>query len=225
LAATPPAQAAIGLQSPWPPEGPPAQRAPGTAPWQFLNEAEARLLAAAAARLIPADPDWPSATDAGAVVYIDRQLAGAWGAGDRLYLQGPWREGTPRQGYQMRLTPAEAYRAALAAIDRDLRERLGVEDFAALPPEGQDDYLRGLEAGGRDLGGIPSALFFETLLANVIESFFADPAYGGNRDMAGWRMIGFPGAFAQYMHEVDRLGQPFDRAPVGMAGHRHDHEH
>src|SRR3712207_7688305 len=58
----------------------------------------------------------------------------------------------------------------------------------------QDALLSELEAGRLDLGGFSSAIFFETLLANTIEGYFADPAYGGNRDMVSWRMIGFPGA-------------------------------
>ena len=32
--------------------------------------------------------------------YIDRALAGSWGKGDRLYMQGPWARGTANQGYQ-----------------------------------------------------------------------------------------------------------------------------
>ena len=75
------------------------------------------------------------------------------------------------------------------------------------------------------LGDVPSAVFFETLLANTIEGYFADPVYGGNRDMAGWRMIGFPGAYAQFVQWVDKHGIRFNRPPMSIAmsagGHRH----
>ena len=74
----------------------------------------------AAARLIPADAKWPGALEAGVPNYIDKQLAGAWGAGERLYRSGPWRPGTPTQGYQLPFTPAELFRTALAAIAKDL---------------------------------------------------------------------------------------------------------
>jgi len=36
--------------------------------------------------------------------------------------------------------------------------------------------------------------FFDLLLQTPIEGFFSDPIYGGNRDMIGWKLIGFPGA-------------------------------
>jgi gluconate 2-dehydrogenase gamma chain len=90
----------------------------------------------------------------------------------------------------------------------------------------QDDYLRLLEAGARDLGGFSSAIFFETLLANTIEGYFADPAYGGNRDKAGWRMIGFPGAQAAYLglythHGMRFPGEPLAMDEAGAANARH----
>ena len=68
-------------------------------------------------------------------------------------------------------------------------------------------------------------MFFETLLANTVEGFFADPAYGGNRGMIGWRMVGFPGAYAQYLDVVDAYDLCFTREPISMANQsaRHDH--
>ncbi len=41
--------------------------------------------------------------------------------------------------------------------------------------------------------------------ANTIEGFFADPIYGGNRDMVGWKLVGFPGARYDYR---DVMAQP-----------------
>ena len=57
--------------------------------------------------MIPADELTPKGTDVGVNIYIDRALAGAWGKGDRLYMQGPWNIGMPSQGYQLPLTPAQ----------------------------------------------------------------------------------------------------------------------
>jgi gluconate 2-dehydrogenase gamma chain len=44
--------------------------------------------------------------------------------------------------------------------------------------------------------------FFEAILAITIEGFLADPIYGGNRDKAGWKLLGFPGLPATYSNAV-----------------------
>src|SRR5258707_6504522 len=82
------------------------------------------------------------------------------GSGERLYRSGPWHQGTPSQGYQLPFTPAELFHTALRAIDTELKDT----PFKDLPAEGQDAYLKSLEAGGKDLGGVPSAVFFQMLL-------------------------------------------------------------
>jgi gluconate 2-dehydrogenase gamma chain len=64
---------------------------------------------------------------------------------------------------------------------------------------------------------VPSAVFFETLLANTVEGYFADPVYGGNRNMVSWRMIGFPGAYADYVELVDQYDYAFEREPLSIA--------
>jgi gluconate 2-dehydrogenase gamma chain len=187
----------------------------------FLTEQEAAFIAAAVDRLIPADETWPGAAEAGVVDYIDRQLAGAYGSGSRMYLEGPWPEGTPQQGYQLPLTPAQLYREAIRGIGVHLGQAYGGRAFEQLTANEQDGLLRALETGTLDIGDAPAAVFFETLLANTIEGFFADPIYGGNRDMVGWRMVGFPGAYAQFVYEVDRHGVRFDRPPMSMAQSAH----
>lgn len=181
-------------------------------PWTFFAAREAAFVRAAVDRLIPGDAH-PSASQAGVVDYIDRQLAGAFGRGTRLYMQGPHAPGTPQQGYQLPFAPAQVYRASIEAIGA----QLGEGGFERLDAAAQDEVLERLEAGESMLGPIPSAVFFETLLANTIEGYFADPAYGGNRGMAGWRMIGFPGAYAQFVQWVDRHGIRFDRPPMSIA--------
>src|SRR5262245_53854358 len=145
-----------------PQAAPPAQ----PSPYLFFNTDEAAFVEAAVARLIPADDKWPGAREAGVPNYIDKQLGGAWGAGERLYRGGPWQAGTPSQGYQLPFTPAELYRTAIAAINNELKDRT---PFAKMSAEEQDAYLHGLEQGGKDLGGVPSAVFFSTLWACTVE--------------------------------------------------------
>ena len=187
----------------------------------FLNAEEAGFIEAAVARLIPKDDQWGGALEAGVPNYIDKQLAGAWGAGERLYRSGPWLQGTPSQGYQLPLTPAELFRTALRVINQEL----SATPFGQMSPDQQDNYLKSLEAGGKDLGGVPSQVFFAHLWQSTVEGFFSDPVYGGNRNMVSWRMIGFPGAYASYYGLVDQHGIKLERAPMSLAEDAHGHIH
>ena len=184
-------------------------------PLLFFTPHEAAFIEAACARLIPFDELGPGAVEAGVPNYLDKQLGGAWGAGERLYRSGPWQAGTPSQGYQLPFTPAELFRNALRGVEADLKAQGKV--FAALSGDDQDAYLKSLEAGGKDLNGVPSELFFQTLLGMTVEGYFSDPAYGGNKDMAAWKMIGFPGAYASYYDLVDQHGVKLARAPMSIA--------
>ena len=78
--------------------------------------------------------------------------------------------------------------------------------------------LSGLENGDIALDGVKSKNFFDALLANTIEGFFSDPIYGGNRVMAGWKLIGFPGARYDYRDYVSKHGEKFPLPPVGLKG-------
>ncbi|MFC7397521.1 gluconate 2-dehydrogenase subunit 3 family protein [Chelatococcus sp. GCM10030263] len=184
----------------------------------FFNDQEAAFIRAAVDRLIPPDPAWPGGAEADVLTYIDRQLAGAYGAGERMYLNGPWlADAPPQQGYQLRFTPAQLYQIGIEETRKHVRDTNNGREFWELTDTGMDAVLTGLENGGITLPSLPAPVFFETLLANTVEGFFADPAYGGNRDMAGWRMVGFPGAYAQYLDLVDVYGYAYSRPPIGMA--------
>ena len=79
--------------------------------------------------------------------------------------------------------------------------------------------LKGLEHGEIKLdGGVDSKVFFTMLLQNTKEGYFADPMYGGNKDMAAWKMIGFPGAHYDYKAWAGRHGERVPFAPVGLMG-------
>jgi gluconate 2-dehydrogenase gamma chain len=187
--------------------------APATA--IFFRPDEMRFIEAATERLIPADDNGPGALAAGVPTYIDRQLGGAWGAGERLFRGGPWHPGEPGQGYQLPFTPAELFRNALRGVREDLQARRHTT-FDKLPGPEQDAYLESLQNGRHDLHGVPAHTFFESLLALTIEGFFSDPVYGGNKDMASWKMIGFPGAYASFYDLVDLHGIAYTRAPISM---------
>jgi gluconate 2-dehydrogenase gamma chain len=182
-------------------------------PYLFFNREEAQFIETAVARLIPTD-DHPGAIEAWVPNYLDKQLAGAWGSGERLYRSGPWESTRPGLGYQLPLTPGELFHTAIKAINAQLTK--GGQAFSELPVEEQDAFLHKLEAGQIDLNGVPSQIFFEQLVGMTIEGFFSDPIYGGNKDMVGWKMIGFPGAYASYYDLIDKHGIRLEREPMSL---------
>lgn len=187
--------------------------------YQFFNREEAQFIEAAVARLIPTDQH-AGAIEAGVPSYLDKQLGGAWGAGERLYTSGPWEPTRPGLGYQLPLKPGELFHTAIKAINAELNK--SGRPFWEMSPDQQDEYLHKLEADGVDLNGIPSEVFFDQLRGMTIEGFFSDPVYGGNKDMVAWKMIGFPGAYATYYDLIDQHGIKFEREPTSL-GQSHGH--
>jgi gluconate 2-dehydrogenase gamma chain len=196
-----------------------APEAAASGDWRYLEPSEVAFLTAAVDRLIPPDPTGPSASEAGVVVFLDRQLHGDYGHGAHFYLGGPWPEGEDSQGYQSRFTPAEFYRHAIPAIEQAVGRIEGGKRFEELPAERQDALLKQIEAGELELEGpITSKAFFAMFLQNVLEGYFADPIYGGNKDAAAWKMIGFPGAHYDYSEWVTAYNQPVPVETVGLRG-------
>jgi gluconate 2-dehydrogenase gamma chain len=197
-------------------DAPPAASGSG---YLYFESAEAVFIEAAVARLIPNDEVGPGAVEAGVPFFLDRQLAGLFGRGDHYFLGGPWPKGTPEQGYQTRFTPAQFYRAAIKAIEGYVGGNFNGVAFAKLAADDQDKVLKGLEGGEVELdGGVDSKSFFAMLLQNTKEGYFSDPIYGGNKDMAAWKMIGFPGAHYDYKEWVSRHGEPVPFPQVGFKG-------
>jgi gluconate 2-dehydrogenase gamma chain len=171
--------------------------------YAFFDATEARFIEAACARLIPEDAAGPGALRADVPRYLDRQLAGAWGAGNSIYRMGSWQPGTPANRGGPRFEPARLFRAALSAIRRTA--------FHEWPAPDQDAYLRYLADGGTTLAGVPSAVFFQMLLAMTAEGYFSHPVHGGTRDRFAWPMHGFPGAHSIAHERGDRLSSTSNR--------------
>lgn len=199
---------AAGLAQPAPadaqaprPAGGPA--APAQAePLLFLNETENAFIVAAVDTIIPADELSPSGSDCGCAVYIDRQLASAWGGGAKMYRAGPYLKGKPEQGYQLPLTPAEFMSAGIAAANVWSRKTYG-RDFDRLAPNQRVEALKAMQEGKAAFANFSSRAFFTRLLAMTMEGFFSDPIYGGNRNKVSWKMLGFPGLPATYANVVE----------------------
>ena len=166
-------------------------------PLRFFTAEEARVAAAACARILPSDASGPGATEAGVVIFIDRQLAGPYGRDKYRYTKGPWVESYPEHGYQGKQSPAEIYRAGIKTLG----------DFVSLSPVEQDAKLKSIEA----------SRFFQLLRTHTIEGMFSDPMHGGNAGLIGWQLVGYPGPQMSYRTEIDKhFGQPWRPKPASL---------
>jgi gluconate 2-dehydrogenase gamma chain len=212
--------------------------------FEFFNTFQSEIVNAAAGRIIPTDDNGPGAIEAGVVHFIDRQLSAFYGFAGRRYEQGPYAVGTPTQGDQSGLDMRDRYRLRIQGMD-DYARQVYQQGFAQLSRDQQDRILVDMEAGlpttfdGTSIQsattqaagggtealqqmapgapGIGSRAFFQMLRSHVIAGFFADPVHGGNRDMLGWKLIGFPGAQMTYANWIDRYGVAFDGPFKGLA--------
>ena len=218
LLASPAVAASIRGRLPWRPNAgePPTPVSP--VGLEYLTPEEADILGALVDRLIPPDANTPGGLDIGCVTYIDRQLAGPYGSSAGLYMRPPFIDGSPTQGDQSPLTPAQRYRQGLAALALHVRQGFGGQRVSQLSVDQLNQLLTGLERGTVQLSGASGRAFFDLLLKNTKEGFFADPVYGGNRDMAAWRMIGFPGARYDHRDWITRHNERYPLPPVGIEG-------
>lgn len=161
-----------------------AQQGKVRVPLRFFTAQEAKVVLAACERIFPADESGPGATQAGAMVYIDRQLAGPYGSDKYRYTKPPFVQAAG-PGYQGRETPRETYRAGIL--------KLGA-DFAALTAAQQDERLEAIE----------KTHFFQLLRQHTIEGMFCDPMHGGNAGLIGWQLLGYPGPQMSYREEMGK---------------------
>jgi gluconate 2-dehydrogenase gamma chain len=211
-------------------------------PAAFFNIHEAATVDALVSRIMPGTDDDPGAHEAGVVFYIDRSLGGTnLGYTLKTYTQGPFlvvsEQPVPvaaassrdiydyvlvstdlvsRYGYQSVLTPQEIYRRGLEYADAYAQSQFEA-NFVDLTPEQQDEILTDMEADEATGFEGPSAMAFFTQLRNdTIEGMFSDPQYGGNRDLVGWSLVGYPGAQRNYTSD-DMKNPDFSRAPQSLA--------
>lgn len=206
---------------------------------------EASIVQAAAARLIPTDDLGPGATEAGVVYFIDRQLQAQEnfrGYRGQQYMLGPFQAGEATQGDQSALPMRDRFRLGIRGIEA-YAQQVYQRGFVGLTPEEQDRILADMEAGipetfdgvsiasypvapattGQEAteqaakAGVGATAFFDLLIAYTFAGFFSDPVQGGNRDMVGWKLIGFPGAHIGYPEEILRYGEPYQGEYVSLA--------
>ena len=202
---------------------------------KFLSKWEFELITAMAETIWPTDELGPGARVAGVGSYIDGQLAGAWGQGHRMYLNGPFF--TPADsghGWQIPMNPSQVYRAFLPGFDQYVRTTYG-NVYQSLTAAQQTQALTDLQTNRAVilLAGstqFRAGDFFSMFRQNVLEGMLADPAYGGNKDMVGWKWIGYPGdpmrrgdAYYKYVfkpgakYPYEDKPLPMIAAPIGAA--------
>ena len=217
---------------------------------QFFNPVEAAMVEALTARIFPGTPDDPGAREAGVVFFIDRNLAGInEGYTQKTYTHGPFihvsedqadDEATSRTsiyevvpvrdadvsryGYQSVLTPQDLYRRGLESLAAHAEAAYGAP-FTELSDAQQDEILTAMEADEAPEFEAPSGnAFFSMLRNHTIEGVFSDPMYGGNRDMVGWKLIGYPGARGFYT-AAEMEDPNFSAEPVSLADMPDGHSH
>jgi gluconate 2-dehydrogenase gamma chain len=156
----------------------------------FFNDDDTITMAAFVERLMPGAPGKPGATDAGVLNYIDLALSGAYAEEQDFYRRG------------------------LAQLDSHCAKTYS-KPFHRLTPEQQDETIKTLEQGKAPEFVWPSAqAFFNTVRTHTMEGMFADPIYGGNKDFAGWKLVGFPGAQPIFTPADMESTQAFSREPI-----------
>src|SRR5579864_1619869 len=156
----------------------------------FFNDNDAAAVTALTERIMPGAPGKLGASDANVINYIDLALAGAYAD-----LQ-------------------DFYRRGLAQLDAYCRTAYK-QPFIQLEPARQDEVITALEQGKATGFSWPAAQeFFNVVRTHTMEGMFADPIYGGNRDFAGWRLVGFPGAQGDFTPGDLQNKQAFTRSDV-----------
>ncbi|AVK98780.1 gluconate 2-dehydrogenase subunit 3 family protein [Lysinibacillus sphaericus] len=168
----------------------------------FMNERDFKILSNATERIFPKDDLGPGAIDLDVPYFIDHQLAGQYGSNSKEYMQGPFGEGSPTQGYQSRLTRAEIFKQGIAKMETEAQSRFK-KSFNDLEGKQMDEILTAFQKGDIQMSGVTSAFFFALLRAATLEGAYSDPLYGGNRNMEGWRMKGFPGHQMAYITMIE----------------------
>jgi gluconate 2-dehydrogenase gamma chain len=165
-----------------------------------LTPGQTAVLEALVNRLIPADANGPSGTDAGVAAYISHALSGGLAGGIAA--------------------TAPLYSAGLTAVDAWAQSAHGGV-FTALTPDKQDAVITDIESG-KATGFTPnSATFFAILHEHSLQGMFGDPVYGGNKNFAGWDLVRYPGVKMPVTPAEQRLGvavKPAHRSAYSFPG-------
>lgn len=190
---------------------------------EFFTHDEWQFIMAACDRLIPADHEGPGALDTHVPVFIDKQMLTPYGKGDDWYMSAPFNSKASKLfGYQMPFNLQVLYRKGIALTNQYCRITFN-QAFCDLPAKVRDDVLTRLEQNSVNFAeygeaDLNAGYFFTRLLENTKEGYLADPQYGGNFNMAAWKMINFPGARASYPQWIKIHNVKYPLGPVALNG-------
>jgi gluconate 2-dehydrogenase gamma chain len=209
---------------------------------QVFKPHEALTVEALTARIMPGTPDDPGAREAGVVTYIDTFLAYNEGFDEKTYRSGPYAkvyqgknppseansgngnavwvssDDIERYGYQSELSPRDVYRMGIEAVDKYSQKKFS-KNVVDLSEDQQDSIIDDLVNGKVDTFDDPrlnGEAFFHNLRRHTSEGMFSDPGYGGNRNLIGWKLVGYPGAQRSYTPEQFRT-ENYVRQPQSLA--------
>lgn len=205
------------------------KREPGPAPLLFFTAHQAAVVEAATARIAPgprddpAEAGHPGAREAGVTGYIDAML-GALHDGalptEKVFAGGPWsNRHTSGPDLMARFVPLDpvaqiAWRKRLTSWQDQYRQGIGHLDKLA-----GGDFTGASHARQDKILATGSVSEFTSLLfGHTIEGLYASPEYGGNRGLAGWREIGFPGDIQPRGYTADEVERSDGHDPVGDTG-------
>ncbi|WP_040984167.1 gluconate 2-dehydrogenase subunit 3 family protein [Oceanobacillus jeddahense] len=179
---------------------------------QFFTRSEDLMTLAAATEIIfPEDENGPGAIGLGVPYYIDKQLASPWGKNTDDYRKRPFRAGeSPLNRGDIMLSGLRK----LNEVSQDAHDDI----FDSLEESAQIEILQSFEAGEVEMNLVSSASFFALLRQLTLEGCYADPLYGGNKDMEGWRMKEFPGAYMSYTDVVE-AEEFVKKEPMSLSDH------
>ncbi|GAA0439587.1 gluconate 2-dehydrogenase subunit 3 family protein [Lentibacillus halophilus] len=193
----------------------------------FSRKEDFETLSAATERILPEDDDGPGAIELGVPFFIDKQLSGSWGTNDKAYMKDPFFQdnqtyeyqhkdtkqhksgpntssqapsSVPR--YQTRMNRGEIYIRGLRRMNEVSQNKFD-KKFFDLETDQKDEVLKAFDNGEIMMRGAAGVTFFNLLRQMTLEGAFSDPVYGGNKNMAGWKMKEFPGPRLGYTQEIE----------------------
>jgi gluconate 2-dehydrogenase gamma chain len=168
----------------------------------FFTPDQYKTTAAAAERIYPKDENGPGAMELNVAIYIDHQLASPWGLNAKDYMMGPFKKPDEKQGPQLKILRKDLFLLGLKGLN-DYSNKQHKKNFIELDSAEQDVVLVAFEKGEADtLSGVSTTEFFKMLRTLTIEGAYADPMYGGNKDMQGWKMRNYPGSYMTFTKEI-----------------------
>ncbi|MDF2836618.1 MAG: gluconate 2-dehydrogenase subunit 3 family protein [Paenibacillus sp.] len=182
----------------------------------FLTQEQFRVVESATERIFPEDENGPGAKALGVAFFIDHQLAGEWGFNGRDYMGAPFYVGEKEQGYQGRLKRREIFEIGIKELTNYSMAQYK-KSYPELAAEEQDEVLKAFESDAVKLTTISASSFFKMLRTCTLEGAYSDPLYGGNLDMNGWKMRGYPGNQMSYTATIDKEYTKMD--PISLQDH------